>query len=79
MRVVARRHAGSAPSSRGQPLGVGARVRGDVVVLVGLVERGDRGDRVVEQPHEVREGVAEEAGDADGHVDARTAELGERA
>ena len=62
---------------RGEPLGVGAGVRGDVVVLVGLLERGDRGDRVVEQPHEVREGVAEEAGDAHGHVDARTAELGE--
>ena len=78
MRVVARRHAGVGAELGGEPLGVGARVRGDVVVLVGLVERGDRGDRVVEQPHEVREGVAEEAGDAHGHVDPRPAELGQR-
>ncbi len=61
-----------------QPLGIGPRVCGDVVVLGRLVERGDRRHGVVEQHDEVREGVAEEARDAHGHVDPGAPELGER-
>ena len=57
---------------------VGLRVGADVVVLGGLVEAGDELHRVVEHRHHVREGVAEEAGDAHGDVDARAAELVER-
>ncbi len=57
---------------------VGLRVCADVVVLVGLVEVGDQPHRVVEHRDDVRERVAEEAGDAHGHVDARPAELGQR-
>ena len=45
----------------GQPLGVGARVGGDVVLLGRLVQRRHGRDRVVEQRHQVRERVAEEA------------------
>ena len=57
---------------------VGLRVRADVVVLGGLVETGDEPHRVVEHRDHVREGVAEEPGDAHRDVDARPAELGER-
>lgn len=54
-------------------LGVGA----DVVVVGGFVEGCGEAYRVVEQPDGVRERVAEEAGDAQGHVDARAAQVGE--
>ena len=50
----------------------------DVVLLGGLVEAGDQLDGVVEHGHDVREGVAEEARDAHGDVDAGPAELGQR-
>ena len=53
-------------------------MRGHVVVLVRLVEQCHHPHRVVEHHHHVREGIAEEAGDADRHVDARPAELVER-
>ena len=71
---------GLLPKMRGAgPPRVGARrdVRGDVLrqrVVVLVARRGEL-HRVVEQLHDVREGVAEEAGDAQGHVDARAAEL----
>ena len=57
---------------------VGLRVRADEVLVDRLVERGDQPHGVVEHRHDVREGVAEEAGDPHGHVDARAAELLER-
>ena len=57
---------------------VGAGVRGHVVVLVRLVEQRHHPHRVVEHHHDVREGVAEEPGDADGHVDTRPPEFLER-
>jgi hypothetical protein len=53
IRVVARPPRRVGADLRGQALGVGARMGGDVVVLIGFLERRDRGDRVVEQPHEV--------------------------
>ena len=71
IRVVARR---SSPCAARSACGVGA----DVVLLGGLVQAGDQPDGVVEQRDHVREGVAEEAADADGHVDARAAQLGQR-
>jgi hypothetical protein len=55
-------------------LGVGA----DEVHLGGLVEVGDQAHRVVEHRHHVREGVAEEAGDAHRDVDAGPAEFFQR-
>ncbi|SLI85900.1 Uncharacterised protein [Mycobacteroides abscessus subsp. abscessus] len=57
---------------------IGEGVRAHVVVLGGFVEVGDEADRVVEHGQHVRERVAEEAADADGDVDARAAEFGER-
>jgi hypothetical protein len=51
-------------------------VRANVVVAAVLVELRHRADRVVEQRHDVRERVAEEAGDPHGHVDPRPAQLG---
>ena len=69
MRVVARRSLWCCLRSA---LGVGA----DVVHVVRLVvESGDEGYGVVQRGHHVRERVAEEAADPDGHVDARAAEL----
>ncbi len=67
-----------------------AGARGDQLVLVRahpgrdrvepvrLVERGDRAHRLVEQLDLRREGVAEEARDAQGHVDPRPVEHVER-
>ena len=57
---------------------VGLRVRAHVVVVGGLVEVRDELHRVVEHRDHVRERVAEEAGDAHGHVDAGPAEFGQR-
>ena len=57
---------------------VGPRVRPDVVQLVGLVELADEAYGVVEQGDDVRERVAEEAGDPDRDVDSWTAELLQR-
>ncbi len=57
---------------------VGPRVGAYVVVVVGFVEARDESHRVVEHRDHMREGVAEEAGDAHGDVDARAAEFGER-
>ena len=57
---------------------VGQRVLAHVVALGRLVEPGDQRHRVVEQRHQVREGVAEEARDAHGDVDPRPAELLQR-
>ena len=56
----------------------GAHAGGDRVVGSRLVERADGADGLVEQRDLGREGVAEEAGDAQGHVDPRPAELGQR-
>jgi len=56
---------------------VGPGVLADEVHLVGLVKTSDELDGVVQHRHDVGEGVAEEPGDADRHVDARTAELGQ--
>ena len=56
-----------------------ARMRAAIgLSSVVLVERADGADRLVEQLDLRREGVAEEAGDAQRHVDARAAELGQR-
>ena len=55
--------------------GVLVGVRAHVVGLGRLVQFGDRPYRVVDQPHHMREGVPEEAGDPDRHVDARAAEF----
>ena len=48
---------------------------GDEVLLVGFVGVGGEGDGVIEHGDHVREGVAEEAGDTDGDVDARPAQF----
>lgn len=55
--------------------GIGFGVGFDVVVFVGFVEVGYELDGVVEEGEDVWEGVAEEAGDADGGVDAGAAEF----
>ena len=55
-------------------LGVGAHEVG----LRGLVQAGDQPYGVVEQADDVREGVPEEARDAQRDVDTGAAELGER-
>lgn len=55
--------------------GVLVGVRADVVAVGGLVQLGHRAHRVVDQAHDVRERVPEEAGDADRDVDARPAQL----
>ena len=57
---------------------VGLRVGPDVVFAGGLVEVCDELHRVVEHGDDVRERVAEEAGDAHRHVDAGPAEFGQR-
>ena len=57
---------------------VGVDVRAHVVDVGGLVQLGDGPDRVVEQRDDVRERVAEEAGDADRDVDAGPAQLVQR-
>ena len=51
---------------------------GDGVLVLGLIERADGADGAIEQRDLRREGVAEEAGDAQGDIDARAAELGQR-
>src|SRR3546814_17378394 len=45
------------------------------VVLFRLVQRHDGAGGAVDQVDLFREGVPEEAGDAEGHVDARTAQF----
>ncbi len=50
-------------------------VRPYVVGLGRFVQLRHRPYRVVDQPHDVREGVPEESGDADGDVDARPAQF----
>ena len=53
-------------------------MRANVVLLDRLVERRDDVDGVVEHRDDVRECVAEEAADTDGHVDAGAAEFVQR-
>ena len=55
---------------------VGFRVGPDVVDVGRLVQIRDELHRVVEHGDDVREGVAEEAGDAHGHVDTGPSEFG---
>jgi hypothetical protein len=57
---------------------VGAHAGGDGVHVLGLVERANGADGAIEERDLRREGVAEEAGDAQRDIDARAAELGER-
>ncbi len=57
---------------------VGLDVGPHEVLLVGLLLGGGQAHRVVQQGDDVREGVAEEAGDAQRHVDARAAQLLQR-
>ena len=68
MRAVARRNASPCKPARG---------RGKRIPIVGLVARGDGAHSLVEQCDLRLEGVAEQAGDAQGHVDARMIELGD--
>ena len=81
-RRCARRHGGRRARGRGRGgemcLG-GSALRGDRDwPSSGFVERGDGADGGIDQVDLVGKGVAEHAGDAQRHVDARTAELGER-
>ena len=73
-----RRCRATMPKTRRGGLPVVAQRFGERVVAVGLVARGDRADRRVDQRDLRREHVAEQAGDAEGHVDARPAERGRR-
>ena len=61
-----------------EAVAIGQGVLAHVVALDRLVEPGDQRHGVVEQGHERREGVAEEARDAHGDVDPRAPELVER-
>ena len=56
----------------------GALEAGQRIVVGAFLERGDGPDRGGEKRDLARKDVAEEAGDAQGHVDARPAEHGER-
>ena len=63
---------------RAEDARVAAPVRAHEVVLRRLVECRHECDGIVDETHHVREGVAEEARDAQRHVDTRPAELPER-
>ncbi len=58
--------------------GVGGDVRGQRVDVRRLVERRDGGDRAVEQIDQAGERIAEEAGDAQRHIDPRPVEHRDR-
>ena len=65
---------GDEPKTRRGDLPSAAQRFGERVVAVGLVARGDRADRRVDQRDLGGEHVAEQAGDAEGDVDARPPE-----
>ena len=69
---------GSATPAVIERRGLGAHAGGDRIVVLVLVERADGADGLVEQLDLRREGIAEEAGDAQRDIDARAAELGQR-
>ena len=56
-----------------------AHPRGDRIVRLVLIQRADGADRPVEQFDLRRKGIAEEAGDAQRHIDARPAKLAQEA
>jgi hypothetical protein len=56
---------------------IGAIVRGDVVVLVTLLQPRNGVNRIVDQSDHVGKGIPEETGDAQHDVDAGPAELGQ--
>ena len=78
MRVVARRQAASAPSSSASSAWSASACLRTKFRSGGSSSAATERHRVVEQVDQVREGVAEEARDADRDVDPRPAELLER-
>src|SRR5262245_64239151 len=61
-----------------QALDLLAHARGDGIVGFRLIELANGANCLVEELDLGREGIAEEARDAQGDIDARPAELGER-